>query len=105
MKYHPGFPDKPFGSLWEAREWVAGFQHWYNNVHRHSTLKFVTPGQRHRGEDDAILKQRSSLYEATKAQRPECWSGSTRNWEHQEIVFLNPNRSTEKEVKLKEKAA
>ena len=24
VKYHPGFPDKPFGSLQEAREWVAG---------------------------------------------------------------------------------
>ena len=105
LKYHPGFPDKPFGSLQEAREWVAGFQHWYNDVHRHSALKFVTPGQRHRGEDVAILKQRSSLYEATKAQRPERWSGSTRNWEHERIVFLNPNKSTEKEVYLKEKAA
>jgi len=53
LKYHPGFPDKPFGSLQEAREWVAGFQHWYNEVHRHSALKFVTPDQRHCGEDSA----------------------------------------------------
>jgi transposase InsO family protein len=30
LKYHPGFPDKPFDSLHETREWVAGFQHWYN---------------------------------------------------------------------------
>jgi transposase InsO family protein len=29
LKYHPGFPDKPFDSLQEAREWVAGFQRWY----------------------------------------------------------------------------
>jgi len=47
LKYHPGFPDKPFGSLASARVWVAGFQHGYNEVHRHSALKFVTPGQRH----------------------------------------------------------
>ena len=105
LKYHPGFPSKPFGSLLEAREWVAGFQHWYNDVHRHSALKFVTPGQRHRGEDVVILKQRSSLYETTRAQRPERWSGSTRNWEHEGIVFLNPSKSTGKEVHLKEKAA
>ena len=105
LKYHPGFPNKPFGSLLEARECVAGFQHWYNDAHRHSALKFVTPGQRHRGEDVVILKQRSSLYEATRAQRPERWSGSSRNWEHEGIVFLNPSKSTGKEVHLKEKAA
>ena len=105
LKYHPGFPDKPFASLQEAREWVAGFQHWYNDVHRHSALKFITPGQRHRGEDIAILKQRSSLYEATKTQHPERWSGPTRNWEHKGVVFLNPNKSAKKEVHVKEKAA
>ena len=105
LKYDPGFPDKPFGSLQEAREWVAGFQHWYNEVHRHSALKFVTPGQRHRGEDIAILAQRNTLYAAAKVQRPERWSGATRNWEHEEVVFLNPNKSTEKEGKLKDKVA
>lgn len=100
LKYHPGFPDKPFDSLQEAREWVAGFQHWYNEVHRHSGLKFVTPGQCHRGEDIAILEQRAALYEATKAQRPERWSGSTRDWQRERIVYLNPNKSTKKmEVK------
>jgi len=68
-------------------------------------LKFVTPGQRHRGENVAILHQRSSLYEATRVQRPERWFGSTRNWKHEGIVFLNPSKSTEKEVHLKEKVA
>jgi len=105
LKYHPGFPDKPFDSLQEAREWVAGFQHWYNEVHRHSALKFVTPGQRHRGQDIAILEQRNTLYATAKVQRPERWSGPSRNWEHENIVFLNPNKSTEKEGKLKDKAA
>ena len=105
LKYHPGFPDKPFETLEQAREWVAGFQHWYNEVHRHSALKFVTPGQRHRGEDIVILEQRNALYETTRDQRPERWSGPSRNWEHNAVVFLNPNKSTEKEAKLKEKAA
>jgi len=105
LKYHPGFPDKPFENLDQAREWVAGFQHWYNQVHRHSALKFVTPGQRHRGEDIVILEQRNALYEVARDQSPERWSGPTRNWEHNGVVFLNPNKSTEKETKLKEKAA
>ena len=105
LKYHPGFPDKPFDNLQQAREWVAGFQHWYNDVHRHSALKFVTPSQRHRGEDVSILEKRNTLYEAARTQRPERWSGSTRNWVHEGIVFLNPNKSTEKEANLKENVA
>lgn len=106
LKYHPGFPDKPFDSLHEAREWVAGFQHWYNEVHRHSGLKFVTPGQRHRGEDVAILEQRTALYEKAKSTRPERWSGNTRDWQPVKLVYLNPNKSSnQKEVKDTGKAA
>jgi len=105
LKYHPGFPDKPFDSLQEAREWVAGFQRWYDEIHRHSALKFVTPAQRHRGEDIAILEQRHALYEAAKARRPERWSGLSRNWEPEKIVYLNPGKPMKKEGDLTENAA
>lgn len=105
LKYHPGFPDKPFESLQQAREWVAGFVRWYNEVHRHSALKFVTPAQRHRGEDGAILERRHALYEAAKARRPERWSGSSRNWEAEKIVYLNPGKPMKKVDVLKQKAA
>jgi len=44
LKYRPCFPDKPFDSLEEARIWVAEFVQWYNENHRHSSLRFVTPG-------------------------------------------------------------
>ena len=96
LKYHPGFPEKPFDTIEEARQWVAKFQYWYNEVHRHSALKFVTPGQRHRGEDIKILEKRKQLYEAQRSHRPERWSGTTRNWESDQVVFLNPNKETRK---------
>jgi putative transposase len=105
LKYHPGFPDKPFDSLQEAREWVAGFQHWYDQVHRHSALKFVTPAQRHLGEDGVILEQRHALYVAAKARRPERWSGPSRNWVPEKTVYLNPGKPMKKEGNLKQKAA
>ena len=105
LKYHPGFPDKPFDSLDEARTWVAGFQHWYNEVHRHSALKFVTPGQRHRGEDIVILEQRHLLYEAAKDSLPGRWSRKTRNWTPVQTVYLNPGKPEKKEVGLKQNAA
>jgi transposase InsO family protein len=105
LKYHPGYPDKPFDDLQQARQWVAGFQRWYNEEHRHSGLKFVTPGQRHRGEDGAILEQRHALYQAARAENPERWSGSTRNWEPETVVYLNPGKPMKKERHLKQKAA
>ena len=98
LKYHPGFPNKPFDDLDEARTWVAGFVHWYNDVHRHSALRFVTPGQRHRGEDVAILARRHDVYQEAKAKRPERWAGPTRNWMPLGSVLLNPGRSPRKQV-------
>ena len=99
LKYQPVFPDKPFDSLESARQWVAQFVHWYNEEHHHSALKFVTPGQRHRGEDASLLAERHRVYQEARDQHPERWSRSTRNWEPEKTVFLNPGRSTKQEVK------
>jgi len=92
LKYHPGLPEKPFDTLEEAREWVAGFQHWYNEVHQHSAIKFVTPGQRHRGDDKEILDKRAVLYAMARAAMPQRWSGGCRNWVRPSVVSLNPGK-------------
>lgn len=97
LKYQPGFPEQPFESVEAARAWTAGFVQWYNEEHRHSAIRFVTPAQRHRGEDHAVLLNRKALYEAARAQHPERWSGSTRNWEPIGPVSLNPGRADKKE--------
>ena len=75
-----------------TRAWVQGFVIWYNESHRHSAIGFVTPAQRHRGEDAAILAARKAVYEQAKAKHPERWSGDTRDWSRQEVVWLNPAR-------------
>ena len=98
LKYHPGAPSQPFAGLEVARQWVAGFVTWYNETHRHSALQFVTPGQRHRGEDRALLDQRRQVYEAAKARHPERWSGPIRHWEPETIVCLNPGRLPKQEA-------
>ena len=92
-KYRPGFPDKPFASLGHARDWVAGFVPWYNAEHRHSGIRFVTPGERHSGGGIAVLEQRKAVYAAARNEHPERWSGDTRNWERPETVSLNPDKS------------
>ena len=105
LKYRPCFPENPFASLEEARIWVAEFQQWYNEEHRHSAITFVTPGQRHRGEDVAILAQRKALYAKAKTAYPERWSGKSRNWDRLEIVNLNPQKPIQEQTTIEHKAA
>lgn len=93
LKYTPGYPKMPFDGIEQARQWISGFQHWYNEIHHHSALKFVTPNQRHNGEDRAILAGRKELYEKARKKRPERWSGSIRDWEPVQVVCLNPGKS------------
>jgi viroplasmin and RNaseH domain-containing protein len=93
LKYTPGYPGKPFESIEKAQGWVSVFQHWYNEIHHHSALKFGTPSQHHKGEDIDILANRKAIYEAARKLRPERWSGSTRDWEPTQVVCLNPKKS------------
>jgi transposase InsO family protein len=92
-KYRPEYPNRPFAGLDEARAWTTGFVRWYNNVHKHSALKYVTPAQRHSGKDADVLSKREGVYAVARARRPERWSGPTRNWEAAKEVWLNPERS------------
>lgn len=105
LKYTPAYPGKPFESLSAARAWVHRFVQWYNEEHRHSAIGYVTPGQRHRGEDVAILADRKRLYEAVKKAHPERWSGDTRNWEPVGAVWLNPPNEQQDRVSAHKKVA
>ena len=89
LKYSPGFPRHGFAALAAARDWVHAFADWYNTVHRHRGIQYVTPPQRHSGEDVAILRQRHEVYDAARRQHPTRWSGDTRNWGHIREVWLN----------------
>ena len=89
-KYRPAYPPEGFESLEQAQQWVLDFVQWYNHEHRHSAIRYVTPQQRHEGQDVAILEQRARLYEQAKARNPQRWSQNTRNWEPVGDVWLNP---------------
>jgi putative transposase len=93
-KYRPEFPAKGFATLQEARTWAAGFVHWYNFEHRHSGIRYVSPAQRHAGEDHAILAARHDLYTRAREAHPARWSGKTRNWTPIGAVTLNPERDS-----------
>jgi transposase InsO family protein len=95
-KYRPQYPRNPFESLEAARRWATWFVGWYNTEHRHSAIRFVTPQQRHDGEDLAILAARAALYGHARAKNPNRWTKGTRDWSPVEAVVLNPALNTEK---------
>lgn len=92
LKYCPQWPHNGFTSLDEARTWVRDFIRWYNHEHRHSRIRFVTPAERHRGQDHDVLARRDALYQQARSERPERWSGNTRNWQPVGTVMLNPEK-------------
>ena len=102
MKYRPAYPSRPFEDLLAARQWVGRFVRWYNEEHRHSAISFVTPAQRHAGQDVTLLQQRTEVYEAAKAKNPERWSGATRDWQRVAVVHLNPEKAATKNLDPKE---
>lgn len=92
-KYQQHYPIKRFLNPAEGQMWAGDLAHWYNTVHLHSGIKFVTPDQRHRGEDVAILAERKQVYEMAKKLNPSRWGKrNTRNWEAPKSVRLNPLR-------------
>ena len=127
LKYTPAYPGKPFESIeaaplistssatasvgmsftWLSRphQWVHGFVQWYNEEHRHSAIRYVTPGQRHRGEDVALLQSRRAVYKSARQQRPGRWSGRTRNWDPVKEVWLNLPKEHQADKEDKPKAA
>jgi putative transposase len=93
-KYRPEFPAKGFANLEGARAWAARFVRWYNVDHRHSGIQYVSPAQRHAGDDHAILAARHALYTNARALNPARWSGKTRDWTPVGVVTLNPEHDS-----------
>ena len=93
-KYRPEFPADGFTDLDAARAWAMRFTHWYNFEHKHSGIQYVSPAQRHAGEDQLILEARHAVYLAARQRNPARWSGDTRNWTPVGPVTLNPERDS-----------
>jgi transposase InsO family protein len=102
LKYRPEYPVRAFESLLAARQWVGQFVRWYNQEHRHSAIRFVTPHERHEGLEYGLLQRRDDVYEAAKAANPQRWSGPTRNWQPVRVVHLNPDQSSAEKIRRKE---
>ena len=101
-KYRPDWPSHGFKSLEEARLWVLRFTRWYNYEHKHSQLRFVTPHQRHTGQDKAVLAQRQRLLECAKQANPSRWGKrNVRNCEPVGPTTLNPSKALDEQNESK----
>lgn len=100
LKYRPDWPSSGFKDIAEARNWVDKFVSWYNGVHKHSKLNFVTPAERHAQKDGEILAKRQRVLESAKAATPNRWSKSVRNCRPVGVVMLNPDEPQNIEAKV-----
>lgn len=66
LKYRPQLPLKRFECLLTARRWGTELVHWYNGSHRHSSIGFVTPDQRHVSLGQALLRVRPQVNKKEK---------------------------------------
>lgn len=95
LKYQPEFPES-FGSLAEARVFIARFVAWYNSEHYHSGLGGLTPACVHRGEAPGILECRQQLLDAAYQAHPERFvKGRPVVASLPERVYLVPPRQAE----------
>ena len=69
-KYRLNWPNESLKSSEETRVWVLSFTRWYNYEHKHSRLNFVTPHQRHTGEDKQVLAKRKQTMQQAKETNP-----------------------------------
>jgi transposase InsO family protein len=89
-KYHHSWPKDGFQTIAEARKWISNFVAWYNNVHKHSGIKYVTPEERHNGLDNQIMLNRQSVYLQAQRKNPSKCRSNIRNWDYIDKVTLNP---------------
>ena len=95
MKYRPEYPSKSFENIEQAQSWVDGFVFWYNTLHLHSSIRYVTPDDRHFGREEHILGNRRKVYEKARKRNPNRWSKNIRNWNPVRMVWLNPEKKDE----------
>ncbi|MBF0316484.1 MAG: transposase [Oligoflexia bacterium] len=62
IKYFRNFPDC-FDTIELGRDYFGVYFEDYNYTHKHSGIQFLTPGQRHFGEEEKILKIRNNIIE------------------------------------------
>lgn len=88
MKYRPGYP-KVFTDLSAAREYIAGYVHWYNHQHKHSGIALFSPTQVHDDTWRDAWKTRDTALQRYFHKHPERFHARPRTPAPAEIVGIN----------------
>ena len=70
LKYRPDFPER-FGSIQDAKVFCRDFFHWYNNIHYHSGLNWLTPATVHYGRAGQVVRRRQHALDRARHAHPE----------------------------------
>jgi len=90
MKYRPDFPAR-FGCIEDARAHCQAFFAWYNTVHRHSGIGYMTPHSVHYGHAQALRTIRKATLDAAFLAHPKRFKGkSPQPHELPKAVWINP---------------
>jgi putative transposase len=92
LKYHPTFPER-FGSLADGHSFLGSYFVWYNEVHRHSGIRMLTPAVVHFGLEKTVLEARHAVMQAAFTAHPGRFpAGEPRRAELPSAVWINePN--------------
>jgi putative transposase len=69
LKYRPEFPAR-FGCIEDARAHCQAFFAWYNTMHRHSGIGYLTPHSVHYGHAKAMLVNRQAVLDTAYLAHP-----------------------------------
>jgi putative transposase len=90
LKYRPGFP-KRFGCIEDARSCVKDLLDWYNNVHFHSSIAWLTPHDVHYGHASERLASRTNVLKRAFEKHPERFvNGIPKSTAVPSQVWINP---------------
>lgn len=93
LKYRPDFPER-FGSIEDARAHCQAFFNWYNTIHRHSGIGYMTPHAVHYGEAAALNLQRAETLNTAFQTHPQRFRGiAPKPPALPTAVWINPPKS------------
>ena len=83
------YPSQGFKTQEDVNLWLASFIDWYNDE-PHSNLNYVSPNQRHMGQEEEILSNRLQVFHKGYLKHPERFSRGIRKIRIPKIVCLLP---------------
>ena len=89
LKYRPDYPNR-FNDIAHATKWAGGFFGWYNNEHRHSGIRMLTPADVHYGRAIQRLAERQLVMDAAYLKHPERFRRQPHIHALPEAVYINP---------------